>query len=98
VDADRALKRLFGLRAPELLGLTGDRGARVVSRFVPEVAAVTRRLDFVMKLQLGRELYLRHLEFEMRFRPVDFYAPPSRVKCRSAASALSLRAWFTGRG
>jgi hypothetical protein len=70
VDADRTLKRLFRLRAAELLGLTGDHGARVVSRLVPEVAAVTRRLDFVMKLERGRELYLRHLEFEMRFRPI----------------------------
>ena len=34
----------------------------------PEVAAVTRRLDFVMKLRRGREVYLRHIEFEMRFR------------------------------
>ena len=70
MDADRALKKLFSLRAPELLGLTGDRGARVVSRQVPELAAVTRRLDFVLKLRRGRELYLRHLEFEMRFRPI----------------------------
>jgi hypothetical protein len=68
VDADRALKKLFSLRAAELLALTGDRGARVVSRQVPEVAAVTRRLDFVMKLRRGREVYLRHIEFEMRFR------------------------------
>jgi len=69
VDADRALKRLFELRARELLPVTGDRGARVVSRQVPELAAVTRRLDFVLKLKRGSEVYLRHLEFEMRHRP-----------------------------
>lgn len=68
MDADRALKKLFRLRAPELLALTGDRGARVESRLVPELNAVTRRLDFVMRLKRGREVYLRHLEFEMHFR------------------------------
>jgi hypothetical protein len=69
VDADRALKRLFELRARDLLPVTGDRGARVVSRQVPELAAVTRRLDFVLKLKRGSEVYLRHLEFEMRYHP-----------------------------
>ena len=68
MDADRALKKLFRLRAPELLALTGDRGARLESRLVPELNAVTRRLDFVMRLKRGREVYLRHLEFEMRLR------------------------------
>ena len=69
MDADRALKRLFELRARDLLPVTGDRGARVVSRQVPELAAVTRRLDFVLKLKRGSEVYLRHLEFEKRYRP-----------------------------
>ena len=68
MDADRALKKLFRLRATELLALTGDRGARVESRLVPELNAVTRRLDFVMRLRRGREVYLRHLEFEMHLR------------------------------
>ena len=68
MDADRALKKLFRLRATELLALTGDRGARVESRLVPELNAVTRRLDFVMRLRRGREVYLRHLEFEMWLR------------------------------
>jgi hypothetical protein len=39
-----------------------------VSRQTPELTAVTRRLDFVLKLRRGSEVYLRHLEFEMRFR------------------------------
>ena len=68
VDADRPLKMLFQLRAGDLLALTGDAGARVVSRQAPELAAVTRRLDFVLKLERDGETYLRHLEFEMRFR------------------------------
>ena len=68
MDADRPLKKLFELRATDLLPVTGDRGARVLSHVVPEVAAVTRRLDFVLKLRRGNEVYLRHLEFEMRYR------------------------------
>jgi len=66
MDADRPLKKLFQLRARDLLALTGDRGARVVSRQIPEFVAVTRRLDFVIKLERDGETYLRHLEFEMR--------------------------------
>jgi hypothetical protein len=68
MDADRPLKKLFELRARDLLALTGDRGARVVSRRIPELAAVTRRLDFVIKLERDGETYLWHLEFEMRLR------------------------------
>jgi hypothetical protein len=68
MDADRALKKLFKLRATDLLPVTGDRGAEVLSRQVPELNAVTRRLDFVLKLKRGREVYLRHLEFEMKLR------------------------------
>jgi hypothetical protein len=68
VDADRALKKLFKLRARDLLPVTGDRGAQVVSGQIPELNAVTRRLDFVLKLKRGSEVYLRHLEFEMRYR------------------------------
>lgn len=68
MDADRPLKKLFQLRARDLLALTGDRGARVVSRQIPELVAVTRRLDFVVKLEREGETYLRHLEFEMRLR------------------------------
>ena len=68
MDADRPLKKLFQLRARDLLALTGDRGARVVSRQIPELVAVSRRLDFVIKLERDGETYLRHLEFEMRLR------------------------------
>jgi hypothetical protein len=68
MDADRPLKKLFQLRARDLLALTGDRGARVLSRQIPELAAVSRRLDFVIKLERHGETYLRHLEFEMRLR------------------------------
>jgi hypothetical protein len=60
MDADRALKTLFNLRATDLLPVTGDRGAEVVSLQVPELDAVRRYPDFVLKLRRGREVYLRH--------------------------------------
>ena len=75
MDADRPLKKLFQLRARDLLPVTGDSGARILSRLVPEVSAVTRRLDFVLKLRRGSQVYLRHLEFEMRCRPGLLHCP-----------------------
>jgi hypothetical protein len=69
VDADQPLKTLFRLRPRDLLGLTGDRGARVVSARVIELPATRRSVDTVLRLQRGREVYLRHVEFEMRYRP-----------------------------
>ena len=36
MDADRALKKLFKLRATELLPVIGDGRAQVLSRLVPE--------------------------------------------------------------
>jgi len=68
MDADRALKKLFKLRATELLPVIGDGRAQVLSRLVPELNAVTRRPDFVLKLKRGGEVYLRHLEFEVKYR------------------------------
>jgi hypothetical protein len=35
---------------------------------VPELVAVTRRLDYVLRLERDGEVYLRHIEFEMRYR------------------------------
>jgi hypothetical protein len=68
VDADRPLKELFRLRPPDLLGLTGDAGARLVSTDVIELTSLSRRVDTVFQLRRGRQGYVRHLEFEMRYR------------------------------
>jgi hypothetical protein len=38
VDADRPLKELFRLRPQDLLGLTGDAGAHLVSTDVVELS------------------------------------------------------------
>lgn len=68
MDADRPLKALFRLRPQDLLGLTGDAGARLVSTDVVELTSLSRRVDTVVRLRRGRQSYLRHLEFEMRYK------------------------------
>ncbi len=68
MDADSPLKTLFRLRPADLLPLTGDAGAKVLSAKVVELPAIARTVDFVLKLRRGREVYLRHLEFQMRSR------------------------------
>jgi len=68
MDADIAFKVLFRTRPQDLLGLTGDQGARVLSTGVPEVQQRARRPDFVLKLRRRGQVYLRHLEFQDRLR------------------------------
>jgi len=68
VDADQPLKVLFRLRARDLLGLTGDVGARLLSARVLELPASKRSVDTVLRLRRGPSVYLRHVEFEMRHR------------------------------
>jgi len=68
VDADRPLKELFRLRPRDLLALTGDAGATIVSTQVAELPSLSRRVDTVLRLRRGRQSYIRHLEFAMRYR------------------------------
>jgi predicted transposase YdaD len=68
VDADRPLKELFRLRPRDLLDLTGDSGAHLVSTGVIELTSLSRRVDTVVRLRRGRQSYVRHLEFEMRYK------------------------------
>lgn len=68
MDADRPLKELFRLRPRDLLALIGDAGAALISTHVAELPSLSRRVDTVLRLRRGRESYIRHLEFEMRYR------------------------------
>ncbi len=68
MDADQPLKRLFQVRTRRLLGLLGERGALVVSAGVIELPVSRRSVDVVIRLRRGHESYLRHVEFEMRYR------------------------------
>jgi len=68
VDADRPLKELFRLRPRDLLDIIGDAGAVLISSEVAEVQSLSRRVDSALRLRRGRERYVRHLEFEMKYR------------------------------
>ena len=69
LDTDLPLKVLFRTRPQDLLALTGDEGARVLSAKVLELQSARRTVDFVMELRAGPQVYLRHLEFQSRHRP-----------------------------
>jgi hypothetical protein len=68
MDADQPLKMLFRTRPRDLLALTGDAGARVLSAQVLELSAVRRSVDLVLFLRRGGERYVRHVEFQARHR------------------------------
>lgn len=69
MDADQPLKGLFELRRHDLLGLSGDEDASIVSVSIAELPATKRTVDTVLRLRRpdGQE-YLRHIEFEGRYR------------------------------
>jgi hypothetical protein len=69
VDTDQPLKALFRMRRRDLLGISGDHDVRVVSVGVYELTASRRSVDTVLRLRRrGGEEYLRHVEFEARYR------------------------------
>jgi hypothetical protein len=68
MDADQPLKVLFRTRPRDLLGLTGDAGARVLSAQILELSAAKRSVDLVLFLRRGAERYVRHVEFQARHR------------------------------
>jgi hypothetical protein len=68
VDADQPLKWLFRTWTPAVVGLFRNDGPRVVSARVVELPATKRSVDLVIRLRRGQETYLRHVEFEMRYR------------------------------
>ena len=85
MDADRPLKELFRLRARDLLALTGDAGSAIVSTQVAELPSLSRRVDTVLRLRRGRQSYIRHLEFEMRYRK------GLELRCFEYATRLAIR-------
>ena len=68
VDSDTPLKVAFRVRTKDLLPLTDDAGARVVSALAVELSAGKRTVDLVLRLRRGGEEYLRHVEFQSRHR------------------------------
>ena len=68
MDADQPLKVLFQTRPRDLLPITGDEGARVLSARVLELTAAKRSVDLVLFLKRRGARYVRHVEFQARHR------------------------------
>ena len=85
VDSDIPLKVAFRVRPEDLLPLTGDSGARVVSALAYELPEGKRTVDLVLRLRRGGEEYLRHLEFQASHRS------NVAMRCFEYASRLALR-------
>ena len=68
MDADQPLKVLFQTRPRDLLPITGDEGARVLSARVLELPAAKRSVDLVLSLKRRGARYVRHVEFQARHR------------------------------
>ncbi len=68
MDSDTPLKVAFQVRTADLLPLTDDAGAQVVSALAVELSAGKRTVDLVLRLRRGGEEYLRHVEFQSRHR------------------------------
>lgn len=85
MKSDIPLKEAYRIRTRDLLPLTGDAGARVVSAQSVPLPQGKREVDFVMHLRRDGEEYLRHIEFQTRHR--GFFA----LRFFGYASALAVR-------
>jgi len=64
VKTDTELKALYLKHAPDMLPLTGDQDATFLARESVELSEVRQRVDCVVKLRRGGEVYYRHIEFQ----------------------------------
>ena len=85
MDSDIPLKVAFRVRPKDLLPLTGDSGARVVSALRTSCRQGKRTVDLVLRLRRGGEEYLRHLEFQASHRG------DVAMRCFEYASRLAIR-------
>jgi predicted transposase YdaD len=69
MKTDIHCKLLARLCPTDLLALTGDHDAQLLSRDVVELQDIRRTVDFVYKLQAGKEIYYRHIEFQAERDP-----------------------------
>ena len=68
MKSDIPLNEAFRIRARDLLPLTGDAGATVVSAQSVPLPQGKREVDFVLHLRRRGDEYLRHVEFQTRHR------------------------------
>lgn len=85
MDSDIPLKVAFRVRTKDLLPLTDDAGAMVVSALAVELSAGRRTVDLVLRLRRGTEEYLRHVEFQSRHRR------DLALRCFEYAARLAVR-------
>ena len=64
MKTDTELKALYLKHAPDMLPLTGDQDATFLARESVELSEVRQRVDCVVKLRRGGEVYYRHIEFQ----------------------------------
>jgi predicted transposase YdaD len=69
MKTDIHCKLLARLCPTDLLTLTGDQDAQLLSTDVVELQDIRRTVDFVYKLQVGEEIYYRHIEFQAERDP-----------------------------
>ncbi len=69
METDVSLKRLFKACGRDLVWLTGDQDATVLSVEVFELQEIRRSVDCLIRLRRGREVYYRHIEFQARNDP-----------------------------
>ena len=92
MKSDIPLKEAYRIRPRDLLPLTGDTGARVVSAQSVPLPQSKREVDFVMRLRRGGEEYLRHIEFQTRHRgrlALRFFGYASALAVRSGLPVLT---------
>ncbi|MBI3949741.1 MAG: hypothetical protein HY314_04730 [Acidobacteria bacterium] len=69
METDAHCKVLARLHPADLLALTGDQDAQILSTNTVELCDVRRTVDFVYKLQRGDDVYYRHIEFQAKQDP-----------------------------
>lgn len=92
MKSDIPLKEAYRIRARDLLPLTGDAGATVLSAQSVPLPQSKREVDFVMHLRRGGEEYLRHIEFQTRHRSrlaLRFFGYASALAVRSGLPVLT---------
>lgn len=92
MKADIPLKEAYRIRPRDLLPLTGDTGATVLSAQSVPLPQSKREADFVMRLRRDGEEYLRHVEFQTRHRShlaLRFFGYAAALAVRSGLPVLT---------
>jgi hypothetical protein len=92
MKSDIPLKEAYRIRARDLLPLTDDAGARVLSAQPIPLPQSEREVDLVLHLRRDGEEYLRHIEFQTRHRSdlaLRFFGYASALAVRSGLPVLT---------